>query len=62
MRKSKNMLLSRENLPETIRDIAALDEILCRPSQSLIDDLCKVEGDIMVLGVEIGRASCRERV
>ena len=45
------MLLSRDNLPETIRDIAALDEILCRPSQALIDDLRKVDGDIMILGV-----------
>ena len=51
MRKSKNMLLSRDNLPETIRDIAALDEILCRPSQALIDDLRKVDGAIMILGV-----------
>ena len=45
------MLLSRDNLPETIRDIAALDEFQCRPSQSLIDDLRKVDGDIMILGV-----------
>jgi NAD dependent epimerase/dehydratase family len=45
------MLLSRDNLPETIRDIPALDELLCRPSQALIDDLRKVDGDIMVLGV-----------
>src|SRR5215469_14607845 len=45
------MLLSRDNLPDTIADIAALDELLCRPSQALIDDLKKVDGDIMVLGV-----------
>jgi hypothetical protein len=45
------MLLTRDNLPETISDIAALDELLCRPSQGLIDDLAKVDGDIMVLGV-----------
>jgi len=45
------MLLTRETLPVTIPDIAALDELLCRPSQALIDDLSKVEGDIMVLGV-----------
>src|SRR5450631_290386 len=45
------MLLTRENLPETIPDIAALDELLCRPSQALIDDLGKVDGDIMILGV-----------
>ena len=45
------MLLTRETLPETIADVAALDELLCRPSQALIDDLGKVSGDIMILGV-----------
>jgi nucleoside-diphosphate-sugar epimerase len=45
------MLLARENLPDTISDIAALDDLLCRPSQALIDDLRKVDGDIMILGV-----------
>ena len=45
------MLLTRDNLPETISDIAALDELLCRPSQALIDDLAKLDGDIMILGV-----------
>jgi hypothetical protein len=45
------MLLTRETLPDTIADIAALDDLLCRPSQPLIDDLAKIEGDIMILGV-----------
>jgi hypothetical protein len=45
------MLLTRNTLPQTISDIAALDELLCRPSQELIDDLRKVDGDIMILGV-----------
>jgi hypothetical protein len=45
------MLLTRDTLPDTISDIAALDELLCRPSQALIDDLGKVDGDIMILGV-----------
>jgi nucleoside-diphosphate-sugar epimerase len=45
------MLLTRDTLPKTIPDIATLDELLCRPSQALIDDLYKVQGDIMVLGV-----------
>jgi nucleoside-diphosphate-sugar epimerase len=49
--KGSEMLLTRENLPETIPDITALDELLCRPSQALIDDLQKVDGDIMILGV-----------
>jgi nucleoside-diphosphate-sugar epimerase len=45
------MLLSRDTLPETIPDISALDDLLCRPSRALIDDLAKVDGGIMVLGV-----------
>ncbi|MDP1583610.1 MAG: NAD(P)-dependent oxidoreductase [Bradyrhizobium sp.] len=45
------MLLTRDTLPKTIPDIAALDELLCRPSQALIDDLASVDGDIMILGV-----------
>src|SRR3982751_6122402 len=45
------MLLTRETLPATIADIADLDNLLCRPSQALIDDLRKVDGDIMILGV-----------
>jgi len=45
------MLLTRDTLPDTIADIAALDHLLCRPSQPLIDDLGKVDGDIMILGV-----------
>jgi nucleoside-diphosphate-sugar epimerase len=45
------MRLARDTLPKTIPDIAALDELLCRPSSALIDDLSKVDGDIMVLGV-----------
>jgi nucleoside-diphosphate-sugar epimerase len=45
------MLLTRDTLPDTIADIAALDDLLCRPSQALLDDLDKVGGDIMILGV-----------
>jgi nucleoside-diphosphate-sugar epimerase len=45
------MLLTRDTLPDKIADIAALDDLLCRPSQALIDDLDRVEGDIMILGV-----------
>jgi nucleoside-diphosphate-sugar epimerase len=45
------MLLTRDTLPDIISDITALDDLLCRPSQVLIDDLGKVDGDIMILGV-----------
>jgi hypothetical protein len=45
------MLLTRDDLPETIPDIATLDDLLCRPSKALIDDLSGVDGDIILLGV-----------
>src|SRR3954467_14373173 len=45
------MLLTRDTLPETIADTHALDELLCRPTEALIDDLEKVDGDILILGV-----------
>lgn len=45
------MLLTRDTLPETIPGIATLDDLLCRPSQALIDDLSKIDGDLMILGV-----------
>jgi nucleoside-diphosphate-sugar epimerase len=45
------MLLTRDSLPETIPHIMALDDLLCRPSEALIDDLHRVDGDIMILGV-----------
>jgi nucleoside-diphosphate-sugar epimerase len=44
-------LLTRETLPDQIADVAALDELLCRPTQVLIDELKQVHGDIMILGV-----------
>lgn len=45
------MLLARDSLPKAIADIAELDDLLCRPSQALIDDLAEIDGDIMILGV-----------
>jgi nucleoside-diphosphate-sugar epimerase len=44
-------VLKFENLPERIEDVDALEELLSRPSQALIDDLARVQGDIVVLGV-----------
>jgi nucleoside-diphosphate-sugar epimerase len=45
------MLLTRDTLPDIIPDVASLDDLLCRPSQALMDDLQRVDGDIMILGV-----------
>jgi nucleoside-diphosphate-sugar epimerase len=44
-------LLTCETLPDRIADVVALEELLCRPTQVLIDELNRVDGDIMVLGV-----------
>jgi nucleoside-diphosphate-sugar epimerase len=44
-------LLTRETLPDRIADVAALEEVLCRPTQVLVDELKGIDGDIMVLGV-----------
>lgn len=37
-------------LPERIVDVAALDELLARPSEVLAQDLAAVDGDILILG------------
>jgi nucleoside-diphosphate-sugar epimerase len=44
-------VLTFEALPERIDDVDALEELLSRPSQALIDDLARLPGDIVVLGV-----------
>jgi nucleoside-diphosphate-sugar epimerase len=44
-------LLTRETLSDRIADVAALEELLCRPTQVLIDELKSADGDIMILGV-----------
>jgi len=45
------MLLTRDTLPDVIADVTALDDLLCRPDPALIEDLAKVDGDLMILGV-----------
>ncbi len=37
--------------PAGFADVEALEEYMTRPSQALVDDLAKVTGDIMILGV-----------
>lgn len=44
-------LLDANTLPATIADVPALEELLCRPTQALIDDLRSTDGDIMIMGV-----------
>lgn len=44
-------ILTFESLPARIEDEEALEDLLARPSQGLVDDFAKLEGDIIVLGV-----------
>lgn len=48
-------------LPERIEDVAALEELMTRPSSALVKDLDAVEGDIMILGAggKMGPTLCR---
>ncbi len=44
-------LLTYETLPERIDDEEQLEELLSRPTAGLVEDLKRLEGDVMVLGV-----------
>lgn len=44
-------LLTPETLPWQIADEDALEELLSRPSQALVDELQHLEGDLLILGV-----------
>lgn len=44
-------VLTFETLPERIVDEEALEELLARPTQGVVDDLARVEGDIIILGI-----------
>ncbi len=44
-------LLAADDLPESIEDVDALEAFLSRPTPGLIDDLGRLDGDILVLGV-----------
>ena len=43
-------ILSLSTLPDKINNQTELEELLSRPSQAVIDDLSKLEGDIIILG------------
>ncbi len=44
-------ILTPESLPERIADVAALEELISRPTQAVVDDLGTLDGDLIVLGV-----------
>jgi nucleoside-diphosphate-sugar epimerase len=43
--------LTFEGLPQRVEDESALEELLSRPTKALVDDLGRLDGDIIVLGV-----------
>ena len=43
--------LQAGHLPDRFDSVDALDDFLATPSQALIDDLARVDGDLMILGV-----------
>ena len=44
-------LFDTTELPGGFDDVEALEEFLSRPSQALIDDIARIEGDLLILGV-----------
>jgi dTDP-4-dehydrorhamnose reductase len=43
-------ILAEPTLPRVVADVAALEELLARPSGAVTADLAKLDGDILVLG------------
>jgi nucleoside-diphosphate-sugar epimerase len=44
-------MLSPTALPERIRDVNHLEDVMTTPTQALVDDLRRLDGDILILGV-----------
>jgi nucleoside-diphosphate-sugar epimerase len=44
-------MLSHAALPERIRDVEHLEDVMALPTQALVDDLRRLDGDILILGV-----------
>jgi nucleoside-diphosphate-sugar epimerase len=51
MSRAAGSVLDPSALPDRFADVESLEEFMTRPSQALIDDLARLRGDIMVLGV-----------
>jgi nucleoside-diphosphate-sugar epimerase len=45
------VMLSPAALPERLRDVDHLEDVMTMPTQALVDDLDRLEGDILILGV-----------
>lgn len=51
MSRAAGSMLDPSAFPERFADVETLEEFMTRPSQALIDDMARLRGDIMVLGV-----------
>jgi nucleoside-diphosphate-sugar epimerase len=51
MNAGATMVLDPLALPERFRNLEELEEFMTRPSRALVDDIARLPGDIMVLGV-----------
>ena len=47
----KGMAMLPFNLPDTIKDVATLEEVLSQPTPELVEAAKKLEGDVTILGV-----------
>jgi hypothetical protein len=45
-----NILTDARALPRRVEDVEALEELLARPSEAVVADLARLDGDILVLG------------
>ena len=55
-------ILTPESLPERIADVAALEELISRPTLAVVDDLGTLDGDLIVLGVAGKIGPCLARM
>ncbi len=53
--------LTASTLPERLEDIEQLDEVLTRPSEALVEDMARLDGDILIFGAsgQLGQTICR---
>ena len=53
-------ILSASALPERFEDVEHLDEVMTRPSEAVVADMGRLEGDILILGAsgQLGQTIC----
>ena len=53
-------ILSASALPERFEDVEHLDEVMTRPSEAVVEDMGRLDGDILILGAsgQLGQTIC----